>query len=166
MGSITILSGDNMTLSTGSVLAGFQTAAANAAAARVKVRRVEISENTATTIQMCRGAFSTRDTAGTLTMTSTTPLLAHPLPGPASGHSGNPNSLGAAGRSGTSSSADSGGTYTNHHTFNFANVNGYLWKPDDKEELWVPASTVWVVRFVSAPATLTGWSVSIVLEEE
>lgn len=165
MGRRTELTAENMTLSTGNVLAALQTAAANAAAAMVRVTRVEISQNGSTTLAMIRGAFSTRDTAGTLTTTSTTPLNKEPLAGPASGLAGNTSVIGGTARSGTNSSADSGGTYTNHHLFNFANLNGYLWKPDPKEEILIPASTVWCVRFLAAPGTLAGWTIAIDLEE-
>ena len=49
--------------------------------------------------------------------------------------------------------------------FNFANLNGYLWKPDPEEEMRVTPGQVFVVRFLAAPGTLTGWTVAIWLEE-
>ena len=165
-GRITVLAAENQTLSTGSVLMAFRTAAANAAAARVTVKRLEISQSGSTTLAMIRGEMATRDTAGTLTMTATTPRNVRPLGGPASGLTGNTAPAGGDGRSGTTSTADSGGTYTNAWPFNFPNTAGYMWKPDPDEEILVPASTLFVVRFLAAPGTLTGWTFSLVLNEE
>lgn len=165
-GRITILKDENITLGTGNVLAGFQTAAAGSAAARVKFRRIEITQSGSTTLAMIRGEVATRDTAGTLTTTATTPTNVSPAGGPASGLSGNTNILGAAGRSGTDSSADSGGTYTSLMPFNFPNTAGYLFKPDPEEMIVIPASTVAVVRLLATPGTTTGWTVMCVLEEE
>lgn len=163
-GKRTILTAENFTLGTGNVLAAFRTAAAGSAASIVSISRVEISQNSSTTLAMIRGAFSKRDTAGTFTLTSTTPQNAV-LGGSASGLTGNTAPAGGDGRSGTNSSADSGGTYTDQLYFNFANLNGYIWKPDPEEELIVPASTVWCVRFLAAPGTTTGWTIAVHLEE-
>lgn len=165
MGKITTLFAENMSLGTGSVLAAFQTAAAGSAASNIRVKRVEIGQSGTATLAMIRGALSTRNTSGTLTTTSTTPVTVSPLGGAASGLSGNTSIIGAAGRSGTNSSADSGGTYTDAYTFNFPNTAGYLFKPDPTEELWVPPSTVFCVRFLTAPGTTTGWTVLLVLDE-
>lgn len=164
-GKRTILFAENMTLSTGSVLAALQTAASGSAAAHAKISRIEISQNGSTTLAMIRGEVATRDTAGTLTTTSTTPKAVSPIGGGASGLAGNTSVIGGTGRSGTNSSADSGGTYTTVRPFNFANLNGYLYKPDPDEELWIPPSTVSVIRFIAAPATLTGWCITVELEE-
>lgn len=166
MGRITVLKGENQTLSTGSVLAAVRTAAANAAAARVKIKRLEISQSGSTTLAMIRGEIATRDTAGTLTMTSLAPTNLRPVNGPASGLSGNTAPAGGAGRSGVTSTADSGGTYTSLFPFNFANTAGYLYKPAPDEEITIPADTLFVVRFVAAPGTLTGWTFTLELEEE
>lgn len=166
MGKRSILTAENMSLGTGSVLAGFQTAAAGAAASLVKVARVEVTQRGIATTAMCGLAFSTRNTSGTLTLTSTTPLTTQPVTGSASGLTGNTNILGGTARSGTNSSADSGGTYADYHYADFANLNGYLWKPDGYgEEDFIPPSTVWVVRFVTAPGTTTGWTIAVFLEE-
>lgn len=166
MARITVLKGENLTLGTGNVLAAIRTAAAAAAAARVKVKRLEISQSGSTTLAMIRGQMATRDTAGTLTMTSLAPTNIQPLGGPASGLAGNVAPAGGDGRSGINSSADSGGTYTEVLPFNFPNTAGYLWKPDPTEEIWVPASTVFVVRFLATPGTTTGWTFALFLDEE
>ncbi len=166
MGRRTILADENMTLGTGNVLAAFQTAASGSAAAQVSIKRLEISQSGSTTLAMIRGEIATRDTAGTLTTTSTTPKNVQPIGGPASGLSGNTSVIGGTGRSGTNSSADSGGTYTRLFTFNFANTAGYLYKPAPDEELWIPPSTVFAVRFLAAPGTTSGWTISLVLDEE
>jgi hypothetical protein len=115
---------------------------------------------------MIRGEFSTRDTAGTLTTTSLAPANLRPVGGAASGLAGNTSVIGGAGRSGINSSADSGGAYTQLYPFNFANTAGYLFKPDPDEQIEVPASTVFVVRFLAAPGTTTGWTFALVLEED
>jgi hypothetical protein len=165
MGKRTVLSAENVTVGTGLILAAFQTAAAGSAASNIHVTRVEISQSGSTTLAMMRGDLATRDTAGTLTLTATTPRVIFPLGAAASGLTGNTAPAGGTGRSGTNSSADSGGTYTTIHQFNFANLNGYLWKPDPTEEVWVPPSTLFVVRLLATPGTTTGWTISVFLDE-
>lgn len=165
MGKITEFSADELDLGTGSVLVALQTAAAGSAASNIRVKRVEVFQNGTTTLEMCRIEFATRNTAGTLTTTSAAPVTISPLGGAASGLSGNTSVIGGAGRSGYNSSADSGGTYTTHHFANFANINGYIWKPDPEEEIWIPPSTVWVVRFTAAPSGNTDWGFNVVLNE-
>jgi hypothetical protein len=165
VGKITELFASNMSLGTGSVLAVLQTAASGSAASNIFVKRVEVSQNASTTLAMCRLEFATRNTAGTLTTTSTTPVTIRPLGGAASGLAGNTSVVGGTGRSGTNSSADSGGTYTTYHASDFANTSGYLFKPDPTEEVWIPPSTVWCVRFTAAPGTTTGWTIAIILDE-
>lgn len=166
MGKRTVLAAENMSLGTGNVLLAFYSAASGSAASNIRITRLEISQNGSTTLGMVRGEFATRDTAGTLTTTSTTPKAFSPIGAAASGLSGNTSVIGAAGRSGSNSSADSGGTYTTVFPFNFANLNGYIYKPDPREELWVPPSTVFVVRFLASPGTTTGWTAALFLEED
>lgn len=166
MGKRTILSADEFDLGTGAVLVALQTAAAGSDAAHVRVSRMEIFQNNSVTQEMVRAEVATRDTAGTLTMTSTTPRTVRPLGGAASGLAGNTAPAGGTGRSGTNSSADSGGTYTNVWYFDFLNVNGYLWKGDPNEELWVPPSTLLVVRLLTTPTSALDWGISLWLDEE
>lgn len=155
-----------MTLTTAVTgLCAFQTAAAGSAGANIFLRRLEIGQSGTTTLAMVRGAISTT-THTTVTVTSTTPTSIRPAGGPASGLSGNTAVAGGTARSGTNVSAASGGAYTNLFEFNFANTAGYLWKPDPKEEIWIPASTICVVRFLADPSALTTWTVSLWLEEE
>ena len=165
MGRIYTLAAENMSLGTGNVLAGFQTVASASAGAFVAIHRIEISQSGSTTSAMIRAAASTRDTAGTLTTSSTAPLLLSPAGGPASAFAGNTNILGGTGRSGTNSSADSGGTYTNLFFWNFNNLNGMIWVPTPPELMIIPPSVVWVIRLLASPATTTGWTVDVVLEE-
>lgn len=165
-GRITVLKGENLTLGTGNVLAAFRTAAAGSAAARVKIKRLEISQSGSTTLAMIRAEIATRDAAGTLTMTSLAPTNLRPAGGPASGLAGNTAPAGGDGRSGINSSADSGGTYTSLYPFNFPNTAGYLFKPDPDEQIEIPASTVGIVRLLATPGTTTGWSFTLILEEE
>jgi len=164
-GRITELVGENLTLGTGQVLAAFRTAAVNAAAAGVKIKRLEVSQSGTTTLAQVRGEIALRDTAGTLTMTSQAPRNIRPLNGPASGLAGNTAPAGGDGRSGINSSADSGGTYTQIHPFAFPNTAGYLYKPDPDEMHEVPPSTVLVVRLLGSP-NAAGWTVILILEED
>jgi hypothetical protein len=166
-GKVTLLSGENLTLTTAvRVLAAIQTAAVNSLAAPVRIKRLEISQSGSTTLGMVRGEISTRTTAGTLTTTSAAPANVRPVGGPASGLAGNTSVIGGVGRSGINASVDSGGTYTQVMPFNFPNTAGYLFKPDPDQEIWFPPSTVFVVRFLADPATLTGWTFSLWLVEE
>jgi hypothetical protein len=166
MGKITVLKGENLTLGTGNVLAAVQTAADKSAAGRATVKRLEISQSGSTTLAMIRGEIATRDTAGTLTMTSLAPAAIRPVGGPASGIAGSTAPAGGTARSGINSSADSGGTYTQIKPFNFANTSGYLYKPAPDEEMIFPGSTLFVVRFIAVPGTTTGWTFELILDEE
>jgi hypothetical protein len=166
MGRITNLTARDMTMTTNiNHLAVISSAAVGSHAARIGIKRIEISQRTSTTLGMVSGALSRR-TGGAVTATATTPANLRPLGGPASGLTGNVAPVGGAGRSGTASTVDTTPAYTNHHFFEFANLNGYLWKPDPEEEIEIPASTIWVVRFMADPATLTGWTISVILDEK
>lgn len=166
MGRLYALQFENQTLNTGSILAAIQTAAANAAGARHTLKRLEISQSGSTTLQQIRGEIATRDTAGTLTVASKAPSPYRLANGPASGISGNTAPAGGTARSGIISSADSGGTYTTLDPFNFPNLAGYFWQPTPEQEIQIPASTLYVVRFLAAPTTLTGWTMKLVIDEE
>lgn len=165
MGRHTVLSADEFDLGTGAVLAAFRTAAAGSLGATVRVQRCEIFQNGSTTLEQIRAEFATRDTAGTLTLTSTTPRNVNPLNGAASGLSGNTAPAGGDARSGTNSSADSGGTYTNIRYFDFPNLSGYLWQPTPEQEIVVPASTVFIVRFLATPTSALDWGIALDLDE-
>jgi hypothetical protein len=164
MGRIYATGGENMTLSSGNVLVAFQTAAALNAGCIVALRRLEIYQSGTTTIAQIRAEFFKRDTAGTLTMTSVTPQGII-IGGPASGLAGNTAPAGGTARIGINSSADSGGTYTSINPFGFNNLNGFLWVPVPEERIIVPPSTLSGIRLLAAPATLTGWTVSLEFEE-
>lgn len=166
-GRITELVKENMTLTTAvNVLAALQTAAAGSAAAKVRIKRLEISQSHTTSLAMIRGEISTRNTSGTLTTASLAPNNIRPAGGAASGLAGATSVIGATGKSGVNGTVDSGGTYTQLHAFNFPNTAGYLYKPDDDEGIEVDASTVLVVRFLADPSDLAGWTVSLVLQED
>lgn len=166
-GKITILRGENLTLTTAvRVLAALQTAAVNSLAANVKIKRLEISQSGSTTLGMIRGDIATRDTAGTLTVAASAPTPVRPLASPASGLTGSTAPAGAVARSGINGTVDSGGTYTQVMPFNFANTAGYLFKPEPDEEIWIPPSTLAVVRFLADPGTLTGWTFALWLVED
>lgn len=163
--AITVLKGENQTVGTGNVLTAIQTAAANSLGARISIKRLEISQSGSTTLAMIRGEIATRDTAGTLTLTSLAPTALRPVAGPASGIAGSTAPAGGTARSGIISSADSGGTYTSLFPFNFANTAGYLYKPAPDEEIMIPASTLFVVRLLATPGTTTGWTFTLVIDE-
>lgn len=158
--------GSNMTLGTGVVLLAFRTAAdAVTAGGLIQINRIEIGQNGTETSDMIRGELVTRDTAGTLTMTSVTPQPIAPLGGPASALSGNTAPAGGAARIGINSSADSGGTYTVRRAFDFNNLNGYLWVGTPEDRIWVPPATVFGIRFAASPTSATGWTISVDFEE-
>ena len=166
-GIITNLKGGNLTLTTAvNVLTALRTAAAGAAASRVKIKRLEISQSGSTTLGMVRGQIATRDTAGTLTCTALAPIAWRPVGGQASGLAGNTAPVGGDGRSGVNGTVDSGGAYTEIYPFAFPNTAGLLFKPDPDEEIEIAASTVLVVRFTADPATLTGWNWNLIISEE
>lgn len=165
MGKITVLTAENGTLTTAvRSLAFFGTTAAGTAASNVRLKRVEISQNGSTTLQMIRGAFATQ-TGTTVTATSTTPQVISPLGGAASGLAGNGSPAGAAGRSGTFASVNTTPVHTDKHYFNFANLNGYLWVPTPDTEIWIPPSTFFDIYFLADPTTMSGWTISVVLDE-
>ena len=164
---ITKLATGTVTLTTGTLsLIVISTAAAGSAAEKVIPLRLEISQKGTTTLQMIDGEMATRDNAATVTASATTPKNVQPLGGPASGLTGNTAPVGGAGRSGTNCSVDSNGTFVDVWPFAFANTNGYLWVPTPEERIVIPASTFFVVRFLTVPTTLTGWNISMILGED
>ena len=166
MSRLYTVSDNNFTLGTGNVLFALRTAADMATAGgHIAIRRIEIGQSGTTTAEMVRAHIATRDTAGTLTMTSVTPRPISPLGGPASGISGSTAPAGTAARVGTDSSADSGGTYTTIHPFTFHNLNGWLYIPTPEERIEVPPATVVCVQFLAAPTGTTGWTIAVTYEE-
>src|SRR5208282_1280185 len=109
MGRRYILSGENLSLGTGDILAALQPAAAGSAGSWIEIERVEVTQNATSTAAQTRLFLGSRNTSGTLTVTAATP---NPLVlgAPASGISGGTSPLTAA-KGGVNSSADSGGTY-------------------------------------------------------
>lgn len=165
MGRTYSLSGENLTLGTGSVLAALQTAAAGTTAGGIiRILRVEASQSATATAAQVRLLLCSRDTAGTLTVTAATPANLSMVGGPASGIAGGTSPLTAA-KSGVNSSADSGGTYTTLWPAAPNNINGFLWVPTPEERINLPPSTVFAARFATAPGTTTGWTINVVYEE-
>lgn len=164
MGRVYTAHGEALDLGTGSVLIAMRTATGVSAASIVKIIRAEITQAGSATSAQVRLVFSTRNTAGTLTTTSVTPVNTV-LGGPASGLTGSTSVIGAAARIGINSSADSGGTYTDHYANAPNQLNGYLYLPVPEERLIVPPDTVWCVRFATAPASTADWDVTLVFEE-
>lgn len=165
MGRIYSVGAENITLGTGNVLLAFQTNSGVGAGSNIGIRRIEVGQSGSTTAAQIRAALSTRNTSGTLTMTSVTPQPLSPVTGPASGLSGNTAPAGAVARIGINSSADSGGTYTDHYYANFNNLNGWLWIPTPPEMIDVPPSILWCLRLLATPGTTTGWSFNVIFEE-
>ena len=163
MGRRYVLTGENLSLGTGDVLAAFQPAAAGSAGSIIEVERVEVTQNATATSAQVRIALSNRNTSGTLTMTSATPAPLV-LGGPASGISGGTAPTTAA-KSGVNSSADSGGTYVDTYYVNPNNQGGFLWIPIPEHKVIVPPGVIFAVRFVAAPGTTTGWTVSVFFHE-
>ena len=164
MGRRYILSGENLTLGTGNVLAALRPAAAGSAGSIIEIERVEVSQNHNSATAQVRLAHGSRDTGGTLTVTSATP---NPLVlgGPASGISGGTNALTAA-TCGVNSSADSGGTYVATHKINPNNQGGFLWTATERDgKLLVVPAVVYVVYFLAAPGDTAGWTVSVFFHE-
>jgi hypothetical protein len=163
MGRRYVLSGENMTLGTGNVLAALQSAAAGNAGSIVEIERVEATQNGTNTASQIRLAIGQRNTSGTLTVTSATP---NPLVlgGPASGISGGTSPLSAA-TCGVNSSADSGGTYTNTYPINPNNIGGFAWIAIPEHKIILAPSTLFVARLLATPGTTTGWTVSVWFHE-
>lgn len=155
---------ENLTLGTGNVLFALNNPAAPNAGSFIKILRLQIFQRGTSTGAQCAAEWYTRDTAGTLTMSSITPRNLS-VGGPSSAFSGNTAPAGATGRVGSNSSADSSGTYTSLDKIDFNNLNGHLWIPSAYEEMYFPPSTLWGVRFIAAPGTTTGWGYSMEFEE-
>lgn len=164
MGRVFNAIAENVTTGTGSVLVALQTAATVSAGSTLRILRAEVTQSGSTTSAMVRLVFSTRDTAGTLTTTAVTPVNVV-LGGPGSGLSGNTSVIGGTGRIGINSSADSGGAYTNHYAMAPNQLNGYLYLPVPEERIIIPPSTVWCVRFATAPGSTAGWDITLCYEE-
>lgn len=165
MGRKYTLSGENLTLGTGLVLAAIRTAAdAVTAGGILKLLRVRIWQNATETSDQIRAEIFTRNTSGTLTMTSATPRN-KVLTGPASGISGSTAPAGTAARCGINSSADSGGTYTQEHPLNFNNLNGEEYIPVAGDEMLIGPALVFGIRLLASPTTTTGWGFTLEFEE-
>ena len=163
MGRMYTLMGNTMTVGTGYVLACLKPAAAGNAGSLIAIHRVEVSQGSSTTSAMVYLALSNRSTAGTLTVTSATPanMVAG---GPASGITGNTSGI-AVPSCGVNSSNDTGGTYTDYWNAAANALNGWLWVPTPPELIIVPPAGIFCVRFISGPATTTGWKVTEDFEE-
>lgn len=163
MGRKYILSGENLTLGTGSVLAAIQPAAAGSAGSILAIDRVEVSQSHNAVAVQVRLALASRNTAGTLTVTSATP---NPVVfgAPASGIAGGTSPLTAA-KCGVNSSADSGGTYINGPVFAPNNLGGFAWIVTPDYRLIIPSGVVFVVLMLAAPGDTAGWSVNVYFDE-
>jgi hypothetical protein len=140
----------------------YPVATPHAAGSLLKIYRVEIGQDENATSAMVRGALSWR-TGGNLTVATVTP---NPLlsGGAASTIAGVAGTL-AAGKCGITGSADATPTYLDFHNFAFNALNGYLWIPTPEERPVVAGAIAFVVRFLTDPATLLGWTSTVVFEE-
>jgi hypothetical protein len=163
MGRRYSLSGENLTLGTGSVLAAIQPAAAGAAGSVLEIERVEVTQSHNAVSAQSRIVLGSRTTAATLTMTSATPRPLV-LGGPASGIAGGTAPT-TAGTAGVNSSADSGGTYIDTWPVNPNNQGGYLWIPIPEHKVVVVPGLIFVVRFLAAPVDTAGWTVVVIFHE-
>lgn len=163
MGRRYVLSGENLTLGTGFVLAAMQSAAAGNPGCILQIERVDVTQSHNASSAQTRLVLGQRDTAGTLTVTSATPNPTV-LGGPASAIAGGTSPITAA-KSGVNSSADSLGTYTNTYPVNPNNQGGFAWLAIPEHKLIVPPSTIFVVRFLAAPSDTAGWTVSVWFNE-
>lgn len=165
MGRKFTLSGENLTLGTGNVLAAIRTAAdALTAGGVLALRRLRIWQAGTATSQQIRAEIFTRNTSGTLTMISATPRN-KVLTGPASGISGSTAPAGTAARCGINSSADSGGTYVQEHPLNFNNLNGEEYIPVQGDEPLIGPGIVFGIRLLASPTTTSGWGFTLEFEE-
>jgi len=163
MGRKYIVSGENLTLGTGNVLAAIQPAAAGNAGSILAIDRVEVSQSHNATSAQVRLALANRNTSGTLTTTSATP---NPVVfgGPVSGITGGTSPLTAA-KAGVNSSADSGGTYVNGPVFAPNNQGGFAWIITPDYRLIIPPGIVFAVLFLATPGDTAGWSVNVYYDE-
>ena len=162
MGLKYILSGENMTVGTGYVLAAIQPTASGVGSV-LAIDRVEVSQSHNTTSAQVRVTLATRNTSGTLTTTSATPFPVV-LGGTASAITGGTNAL-TAGKCGVNSSADSGGTYTQGAVFAPNNQGGLAWIITPDYRLILPPSTIFVVQLLAAPSDTAGWDVNVYYEQ-
>lgn len=162
MGRRYVLSGENFTLGTGSILAAIATTATGAGSV-LEVERVEATQNHNSTPAQVRLFMGQRDSAGTLTVTPTVPRPII-IGGPASAIASGTNAL-FAGNCGINSSADSGGTYTQGPYCNPNNMGGYLFQPIPQHVITLPPSKIWTVGFMTAPSDPSGWTVNVWFHE-
>ena len=144
------------------LIALYPVATPHAAGSIIRIHRVEIGQDENATSAMIRGALSWR-TGGNLTVATVTPtpMLAG---GAASALAGIGGTL-AAGKCGITVSADATPTYLDFHEFAFNALNGYLYIPTPEERPQVAGAIAFCVRFLADPATLLGWTSTVVFEE-
>lgn len=166
MGRMYSAIGDNITIvAAKDGLIGLGTSATElAAGGRIKIYRVEVSQAANATSAQCRISLQQRDQAATLThATAITPVnidvggIASALHGGTDGHT--------VLHCGTGSSTDTGGTYSILWDASFNALNGWLWIPTPEERIIIHNTSVFCVKFLADPATLTGWTVGVIFEE-
>jgi hypothetical protein len=155
------ISGENLTVAGATTLAFVNPPAAPGPS--LDILRVEVSQNATTTLAAVRLRLFTQVTAFP-TLTSATPA-AHNRGNGVSVVVG--GTAGAAGTAGVNASAEGAGTKTTLIPVNPNNLNGWLWVPTEEERIVLPAGLAsgFGVGFIAAPATLTGWTVTLTYAE-
>lgn len=166
MGKMYSVIGDNVTITTVTRgLVGISTSATElAAGGKIRIKRVEVCQAANATSVMLRLAFSKRDQAATLTHATAKTPAPLDVGGVASAILGNTTGN-AVLCSGVGSTVDTGGAYVDLWYAAFNALNGYLWIPTPETEIIIHNTSVFCVRFLADPATLTGWSIATIFEE-
>jgi len=153
--------GSNLTVAGATTLAFIRPPASGLK--EIKITKVEVSFSDNATSAQTRVQLVTQVTAfPTLTAATPQPL---DLGQPASLIVG--GTAGAAGTAGVNASVEGAGAKTVRYEAAFNNLNGWLWVPTVEGEITLPVNSAsgFGVYLPAAPATLTGWSVSVEFEE-
>lgn len=127
----------------------------------LEVLRVSVSQVETETQQQLGVILGRKVSAfGTYTSTTPTPLA---VGGVASGITGATD--GSAGTAGTDASAEGAGAVTATYDEGFDNRAGFLWVPTPEDRPLVALGEAFVVKLRGTPATLTGWSATLVYRE-
>lgn len=151
----------NQTIVADATLVFLRADAAGSQGALLRLLRATVSQVETETGQQLGVILGRKVTAfGTYTATTPTPLT---INGGVSGIIGATD--GTAGTAGTDASAEGAGAVTAFHDEGFDNRNGFLWVPTEAERPILLPSEAVVVKLRGTPATLTGWSATLVYEE-
>lgn len=152
----------NLTVVASATLAAIRAATAITSRASIlEILRVVISQQGTSLSQQLGVILGQKASAfGTYVSATPSPRI---LGGAASGIAG--GTTGAAATAGVNASAEGAGTVTNYFVDAFNNLNGYLWVPTPEERIIVPLDTMFIVKLVGTPTTLTGWNLDVTFDE-